>query len=73
MKLGHKKGEDKLYKQWVKHGDLSPGTTPQEESPSDVSAGREKNKQGLRGLYILLGVSIFVLGAGLVLLLIQSC
>ena len=73
MKLGHKKGEDKLYKQWVKHGDLPSEAIPPKESPGDVLRGREKNEQGLRTLYILLGVGIFILGVGLVLLLIQSC
>ena len=31
MKFG-RKGEDKLYKEWVKHGDLTPEAVPPKES-----------------------------------------
>ena len=73
MKFRRKKGKDKLYEQWVKHGDLSPEAIPQKESPPDVPVGREKNERGLPVVYILLGVSILILCIGLVLLLVQSC
>lgn len=78
MKFIRRTREDKLYKQWVKHGDLSPEAIPQEESPEDVPVGRgEKgrgeNGQSLRILYILLGVSILIFCIGLVLLLVQLC
>ena len=77
MKSNRKKGEDKLYQQWVKYGDLSPEAIPQKESPADmpVDKGKDrgKNEPSLRVLYILLGASMLLLCAGLVLLLVQSC
>ena len=73
MTFGRKRGDDKLYKQWVKHGDLPVETIPRRENSREVSVGRGKNNRGLRLLYILLGVSILVLCVGLALLLTQSC
>jgi hypothetical protein len=73
MKSNRKKGEDKLYQQWVKHGDLSPEAVPQKESPADMPVDRGKNEPSLRVLYILLGASMLLLCTGLVLLLVQSC
>jgi len=71
MKLGRKKRKDKLYQQWEKHGELSPETIPQKDSSGDMPVGREKMKQRLLILYILLGIGIVALGAGLVLFFIQ--
>jgi len=77
MKFSRKKGEDKLYQQWVKHGDLSPEAIPQKESPADMPVDRGKdrgkNEPSLRVLYILLGASMLLLCVGLVFLLVQSC
>ena len=73
MKPSRRKREDKLYKQWVKHGDLPPEAIPQKESSGALRIGREKTKQGRRVLYILLGLGIFTLCIGLVLLVMQSC
>jgi len=78
MKPSRKKGEDKLYRQWVNHGDLSPEDIPQQEGPPEVvpvnkGKDRRKNEPSLRVLYILLGASVLLLCAGLVLLLVQSC
>ncbi len=77
MKFSRKKGEEKLYQQWVKHGDLSSEAVPPKESPADMPVDRGKdrgkNGRGLRVLYILLGGSMLLLCAGLVLLLTQSC
>ena len=73
MTPGGKKGGDKLYKQWVKHGDLAPESMPQKESPQEVPMGGERTGQRSRRLYILLGVAIAALCAGLVLIFTQSC
>ena len=86
MKPERKKGEEKLYRQWVKHGDLLPEAIPPKESPSKESreevplskarirdVGRERVERGFPILYMVLGVAIFVLGIGLGLLLSQSC
>ncbi len=76
MKFSWKWKRDKLYKQWVKHSDLSPESIPQEEShqeslkevPRDVPVSREGKGRGINILYILLGISIIILGVGLYLL-----
>ncbi len=84
MKFGRKRKLDKLYKQWVNHGDLPSGAIPQEESPKGVPIGRERNGrekrgrersgrersgEGLDALYILLAIiGIGILCAGLYLL-----
>ncbi len=73
MKFSRKKGEEKLYEQWIKHGELAPEAIPQDESPGDVPVGGGKNERDLRVLYILLAVSMLMLCTGLVLLLVQSC
>jgi len=86
MKPEHKKDEEKLYKQWVKHGDLPPEAVPPKESPVKESSeevpvyrevvreiGRERGERGFPILYIVLGIAIFVVGIGLGLLLAQSC
>ena len=73
MTSGGKKGGDKLYKQWVKHGDLASESIPQKESPKEAPMGRGKTGQRSRRLYILLGVAIAALCAGLVLIFTQSC
>jgi len=73
MKFSRKKGEEKLYEQWIKHSELAPEAIPQDESPGDVPVGRGKNERGLPVLYILLAVSMLMLCTGLVLLLVQSC
>jgi len=73
MKFRRKKGEDKLYEQWVKHGDLPPEAIPQKESPEDVPVEREKKERTPRITYILIGAGILIWGICLVLLLVQSC
>ena len=71
MRLNRKKRENELYQQWAKHSELSPETIPQKNSSGDVTLSREKMKPRLLLLYILLGVGIAALGAGLVLFFIQ--
>ena len=87
MKPERKKSEEKLYRQWVKHGELPPEAvppkrSPREEGPSreslrDVPAPKERSRESVeRGfpiLYIVIGVTIFVVGIGFGLLLAQSC
>ncbi len=89
MRLGNRKGDKKLYKQWAKYAGLPGETPPQKEAPTnkkwlkharlpgEVITQKEaptgKNGRRLNLLYILLGVSMLIFFAGLVLLLIQSC
>ena len=82
-----KKGQDKLYKQWVKYDDLPPEAVPrEEESPKvtdvpvlrgkereEVPVGREKVRRDPVVLYLGLGIAVVVLCVGLVLLFSQSC
>ena len=84
MKFIQKRRQDKLYKQWVKHGDLPLEAIPQKESPREVPIsrereapisrereapiGRERKGRGLGGLYLLLIISFLILGLGLVFL-----
>ena len=83
MKFGRKRKLDKLYKQWVNHGDLPLKSTQREESPKGVPiarersgrertgrerSGRERSGEGLDALYILLAIiGIGILCAGLYL------
>ena len=83
MKSGDK-GKDKLYRQWMEHGDLPSGkaspqkdipskdipprTIPQEESIEEIPLSREETKRRSPLLYILLAVSITMLCVGLVLI-----
>jgi len=67
MGFGGWRREKKLYKQWEKYANLSPEAIPQKETPAD------KDKQRLKVLYTLLGVSIVLFCAGLILILIKSC
>jgi hypothetical protein len=73
MKFRRKKGEDKLYEQWVKHGDLPPDAIPQKESPGDAPVGREKNKRVPLIVFISLGAGIAIWGICLALLFMESC
>lgn len=67
MKFGQSRTKETMYKQWMKQGATSPAAHPQERSPALTGM---HNRRRLRILYILLGLSICVLGAGLVLLII---
>ncbi len=70
MKFGRKRRQDKLYKQWVKYGDLPVEAIPRKESPNRVPISRESKGRGLDVLYILLAIAIlmFIVGVALVLL-----
>ena len=86
MRFGDRKRDKKLYKQWEKYDGLPREATPKKEAPTDrkwskharlpreaipqKEAPTDKNGRRLNLLYILLGVSILIFCAGLVLLLI---
>ena len=80
MTPGQKRGEDKLYKQWMEHGDLSSEEAiprkdipqrdmPLKESPREISSVSEETKRRSPALYILLAVGITMLCIGLFLIL----
>ena len=61
----------KLRRQWIEQGDLPPESVEQQEDFVNVPADRDKVKQRLVGLYVLLGFSIVIVVVGLVLLVLQ--
>jgi hypothetical protein len=73
MKFRRKTGEDKLYEQWVKHGDLPPDAIPQKDNTEEVPMGKGKNKQVSPIVYISIGAGIIIWCICLVIVFIQSC
>ena len=67
MKFSHSRTEERLHTQYVKHGAILPSARPQERSLAPTGV---ENRRRLHTLNILLGLSIFILCAGLVLLLV---
>jgi len=68
------KKEAPTNKKWSKHARLPREAIPQKEAPTGKKeAPTDRNGRRLNLLYILLGVSMLVFCAGLVLLLIQYC
>jgi hypothetical protein len=65
------KRKDKLYQQWMDKAGLPPEAVPK-EAPRDITPELDKRKRRLRLLYILLGVSVMILCAGLVMLALHS-
>ena len=72
MKLLRKK-KRKLYQQWVERASLSPDAIPREEVAEDMIPQIDKQQSRLNLLSILLGISLVVLCAGLILLIVYSC
>ncbi len=64
--------EGKLYQQWVEKAGLSPEAIPQKEVAGDIMPKMDRERLSLRLLYILLGVSVAILCAGLILLIVHS-
>jgi len=67
----NRKREERLVRQWIEQGDLAPESVEQQEDSVNVPADRDKVKQRLVVLYILLGFSIVLMVVGLVLLVLQ--
>lgn len=74
LKYFRRRKKRKLYRQWVERANLSPDAIPQEEVAEDRLPMSQADKQRLHPtiLYILLGVAVVVLGAGLILLIVHS-
>jgi len=73
MKFRRKNREDKLYEQWVEHGDLPAETSPQREGPEEGPVSKGENKRVSPVVYISIGAGILVWGICLVLLFMESC
>ena len=67
----NKKREEKLVRQWIEQGDLAPESVEQQEDSVNAPTDRDKVKERLVVLYVLLGFSIVIVVVGLVLLVIQ--
>ena len=79
MRFGSRRRQEKLYKQWAKYAGLPDEAIPQKEAPAAKperylnEARRPNVLRRIDVLYIVLGFSILVFCAGLVLLFIHSC
>ena len=65
--------KERLYEQWVKRAGLPPEAVPREEVHEDVRPKIEKERLQQPILYILLGASLVIFCAGLIILIVQSC
>ena len=74
MKYFQRRKKRKLYRQWVQRSSLPPDAIPREEVAEDMIPMPQADKQQshLTILYILLGVVVVVLCAGLILLIVYS-
>ncbi len=74
LKYFRRRKKRKLYQQWVERANLSPDAIPQEEVAEDRIPMSQADKQQLHPtmLYILLGVAVVVLVAGLILFIVHS-
>ncbi len=82
FKYFQRRKKRKLYQQWVDRASLSPDALPREEVAEDrisprnrqlIPQGQADRQQSyLTILYILLGVALVVLAAGLVFLIVLS-
>jgi len=60
-----------LYKQWVKYAGLPDEEIPPKKAPRDMPVREERSKPSLSVLYLLLGVTVLILCAALVLLIMK--
>ncbi len=74
LKYFRRRKKRKLYRQWVERANLSPDAIPREEVAEDRISMPQADKQQshLPILYILLGVAVVVLCAGLIFLIVYS-
>ena len=74
FKYFRRKKKRKLYQQWVDMANLSSDAMPQEEIAEDMITMPRADKQQSRLtiLYLLLGVAVVLLCAGLIFLIVYS-
>ncbi len=82
LKYFQRRKKRELYRQWVERANLSPEAMPREEVAEDRISHRQrqlisqdtvgKQQSHLTILYILLGVALVLLCAGLVFLIVYS-
>ena len=73
VKYLRRRKKRKLYQQWVERASLSPDAIPREEVTEDMIPPIDKQQSRLNILSILLGISLVILCAGLILLIVYSC
>jgi len=73
MKYFQRRRKRKLYRQWVARSSLPPDAIPREKVAEDrVVPQTDKQQSRLTVLYILLGIALVVVCAGLIVLLVYS-
>ena len=74
LKFIRRRQKRKLYQQWVERANLSSDALPREEVAEAMIAmpRADKRQSRLTLLYILLGVAVVLLCAGLVILIVYS-
>ena len=72
LKYLKKKGKRRLYQQWVEKANLPPDVISREKVTEDRISKVDRQRSHLYILYILLGVALIALCAGLVLLVVYS-
>ena len=72
MKYFQRRGKRKLYRQWVQRASLPRDAIPREKVAEDRIPQVDKPQSRLTILYILLGVAVVGLCAGLILLIVYS-
>ncbi len=73
LKYFQRRQKRKLYRQWVERSSLSPDAIPREEVAEYMTPQIDKQQSRLNILSILLGISLVILCAGLILLMMSSC
>ena len=73
LKYFKRRGKRKLYRQWVERANLPSDAMPREEVAEDRTPQVDKQQSRLNVLIILLGISLVILCAGLILLFVYSC
>ena len=72
LKYFQRRKKRKLYRQWVERASLSPDAIPREEVAEDMIPQIDKQQSHPYILYILLGIALVTLCAGLILLIVYS-
>jgi len=76
VKYFRRREKRKLYRQWVERASLPPDAIPREKVPEDripQADKADKQQSHLNLLSILLGITLVILCAGLILLMVYSC
>jgi len=74
LKYLRRRRKRKLYQQWVDMSSLPSDVIPREKVAEDrIVPQTDKQQSRLNLLSVLLGISLVIVGTGLVLLMVYSC